>query len=168
MATQLTEHAGRDDADPSWAPDGSRIAFSRTGPAATQLKTIRPDGTHQTTVVRAAPSEAAPDWSPDSKRIAFAFTPFDTNGWNSQLAIVDRDGSNMAVITDIDGVYFHQPAWSPDGRRIAVARYDGTGEHFDGVRVWSMRPNGADARRISWVVWYEEHLQSLDWAPPVS
>jgi Tol biopolymer transport system component len=72
---QLT--GGRSDGmNPTWSPDGQRIAFvtRRNGPA--EIFTMRADGSDQTVLVSMPRGGAIdPRWSPDGTRIAFVFLP---------------------------------------------------------------------------------------------
>jgi Tol biopolymer transport system component len=72
---QLT--GGRSDGmNPTWSPDGERIAFvtRRNGPA--EIFTMQADGSDQQVLVSMPRGGAIdPRWSPDGTRIAFVFLP---------------------------------------------------------------------------------------------
>jgi Tol biopolymer transport system component len=94
---------------PDWSPDGQRIVFFAYGPGwyqqttnATNLHTIRPDGTGLTQVTHFRENDdqaVQPTWTPDGRRIIFAYfkrnpsDPFDRH-----VAFIDPDGSNLAVL----------------------------------------------------------------------
>ncbi|HEV2765667.1 MAG TPA: fibronectin type III domain-containing protein, partial [Pyrinomonadaceae bacterium] len=61
----LTNFPNVVDRDPSWSPDGTRIAFStsRDGlPAANEIYVMNADGTGQTRITNSAGSDVTPDW----------------------------------------------------------------------------------------------------------
>jgi dipeptidyl aminopeptidase/acylaminoacyl peptidase len=72
---QLTDDYFRWAADPAWAPDGTRIAFSGTDQQGNQeIYLINPDGTDLERVTNHQGADQAPSWSPDSTKIAFSST----------------------------------------------------------------------------------------------
>ncbi|MFN0153660.1 MAG: TolB family protein [Gaiella sp.] len=56
------------DRTPRWSPDGSRIAFVRTGRFGSAVHTVRPDGSGRRLVARDA---TGPTWSPTGRSLAF-------------------------------------------------------------------------------------------------
>lgn len=126
--TQLTTNmlmptAGSDpfyssDFDPTWSPDGSKIAFasSRISLANFEIFVMNADGTNPTRVTNLAENDRNPTWSPNSQRIA----SWANAGARRGITIINSDGTNPVTITG-DGF---SPAWSPDGTRLAMARLD--------------------------------------------
>src|SRR5215469_12868156 len=49
------------------------------------------------------------DWSPDGSLVAFDF--FD--GFNSQIGLVNANGTGFTPLTTDDSVFHGEPAWSP-------------------------------------------------------
>lgn len=62
--------------NPTWSPDGSRIAFVSTRNRRAEIFTMNADGSNPTVLVTmAAGSVIDPRWSPDGSRIAFVMVP---------------------------------------------------------------------------------------------
>jgi len=105
--------------DPTWAPDGKRIAFRHQAGDASDIYVINPDGAGETDLTRDGGRyiDYAPAWSPDGTAIV----------WNSDRDhpqsgilhgfLMNPDGLNVRMITD--AIYIEYPAWSPDSQQIA-------------------------------------------------
>jgi Tol biopolymer transport system component len=133
--------------DPTWSPDGSRIAFGGfDGTSGYEIYVAAYDGSDRVRVTDHANDGVSgglvPAWSPDGQRIAFAFNRYDatteveTNG----IGIVRTSGNGETDVTDgLDT----QPAWSPDGAALVFAR------HAPEVELYVVRADGSEERRIS-------------------
>jgi len=104
--------------DPSWSPDGQRLAlevFEWNGPSG--IFTVNLDGTGLSMV---ATGGVEPAWSPDGSSIAYY------DQVNRELAIVGSDGTGNTLVTGDPNVTERQPTWSPDGRYLAYIAYSGS------------------------------------------
>src|SRR5262249_39266581 len=120
-ARNLTNTPGVAERDPSWSPDGKRVAYlsDESGEYVLHIRDARGEGPVKKYTLGRAPSfYYAPRWSPDGKRIAY--TDKRLNLW-----VLDLDsGQNTLVDTDT----FDQetrsldPVWSPDGRWLAYTK----------------------------------------------
>ena len=120
MATDGTDRARlttdpAEDFDPSWSPDGSRIAFRSHRDGNEEVYVMAADGSQQTNLSQHPTSDYSPAWSPDGTTIAFAS---DRDGDPNEIYVMDPDGSNQVRVTDNPGIDEY-PTWSPDGARIA-------------------------------------------------
>ncbi len=110
-----------------WSPDGNWIVFAeftpQVGSTLTEIKKIRVDGSGVTTLATGhAPGEGTvenPSWSPDGTKIVFD-SDRDMPGYgNTQLYIMNADGSNQRrITTEVDSYNDSNPVWSPNGSRI--------------------------------------------------
>ncbi len=113
---------------PSWSPDGRQIVFSRTEDFTNtgtnfDLWLMDADGgnrIHLTGGFDESYQEAHPAWSPDGEQIAFIRQRFSEGGVDTQLWLMNADGSNARELDlGLDYRYIGSPAWSPDGRKLA-------------------------------------------------
>src|SRR5215203_4799832 len=71
IATPITDIA-MDARQPSWSPDGTRIAFQAYRNSTWQIWTVEADGTDLRPVTSGPYDDREPAWSPDGRQIAFA------------------------------------------------------------------------------------------------
>ncbi len=60
-----------DDRNPSWSPDGKRIAFTSDRDGNSEIYVMDADGGNQRNLTNNDRSDEDPSWSPDGKRITF-------------------------------------------------------------------------------------------------
>lgn len=114
---------GGDYQEPTWSPDGERIAFIREPPKAIsagecfngELVVMDADGGGERLLAR---NSAAPEWSPDGKRLAFESDC-------GTISTVSVEGGRPAALARGGGWV----RWSPDGSRIAFIRETGPCGH---------------------------------------
>ena len=128
LASGATARLAADAQLPAIAPDGSRVAFSRTG----HTYVVALDGSG----LRDLGEAGCPVWSPDSRRLALCTA----NDAVFILALAD-DG----ITPIITGAGPSDPtAWSPDGHTLALdSGRDGDGE------VYLIEIDGSSERRLT-------------------
>lgn len=137
--------------DPSWSPDGRKLAFTSTkDETRSELYIADPDGSKvvRPTHEKGGSGSEKPVWSPDGKRIAF-------DRWSNKLPniyIVGVDGSDVKKISSGGGIY---PTWSPDGKKLAFASArDGTIQIYfadsDGSNVTQLTSVKPGASQPAW------------------
>ena len=101
------------DLDPSWSPDGKKIAFvSDRHNRANHIYVMDSDGQNLIRLTNKA-VRGWPAWSPDGKKIVYVR--------RVALWVMDADGGNQKQLTHVG--WNSYPAWSPDGVRIAFASF---------------------------------------------
>jgi Tol biopolymer transport system component len=107
---QLTFN-GAEDSWPRWSPNGEWIAFHSNVDGNFEIYIVRPDGTDLTRVTDYTGLDQFPEWSPNGKQLAIRR--------DTDLYLIDLDGSNPIQLTD-EAIGFNQMAsWSPDGKKLA-------------------------------------------------
>jgi gamma-glutamyltranspeptidase/glutathione hydrolase len=106
--------------DPSWAPDGKRIAVSYLD----RIWTMTPDGGAARPLVERDASRSAlpvverdPAWSPDGARIAFAAH----SGQGFDIFTASVRSGEITPVTSMPGDE-RWPSWTPDGRIVFAHR----------------------------------------------
>jgi Tol biopolymer transport system component len=108
--------------DPSFAPDGLRVALARlrtdvSDVSAIWLADARGDAARVLT--RGPGLQVRPTWSPDGKWLAFIHS---RGIHGADLRRVSVDGrTNELLVEAREAARCERPAWSPDGRAIAYA-----------------------------------------------
>ncbi len=134
--------------EPTWSPDGSKIAFVVWTDEHSQgrrfsrrhIFAVGADGTGARQLTSGAVEDSRPTWSPDGRKLAFGrqtWTAESAEGRRGSewfIATMDADGGNLREITRGPFSETH-PSWSPDGSRIAVKR---------GRQLAIMNPDGSD------------------------
>lgn len=135
-------------AQPTWSPDGSRIAFTsdRDEYGNLEIYVMNADGSNVVRVTNSPGVDAEPDWSPDGRSIAFNSDRIGNEDIYVQSAPTDRAGpldppaAEPVRLTRSSG-NDTQPDWSESGTRIAftsdrggisdiyVMNSDGTEQH---------------------------------------
>jgi TolB protein len=121
---------------PTWAPDGSRVAFSEWI-TNTQISIVDIGGGR----VRQVGRGAAPDWSPDGRH--FAFVGFEP-GSDQAIFTMRADGSLVRRLTGGEGDDLG-PRWSPDGEWIAFHR----AMSLEDDDIWRIHPDGQGLERVT-------------------
>jgi Tol biopolymer transport system component len=154
-AVSLTKAAGFDD-DPSWSPDGLRVAFTRfSDDGDSDVWVMSADGTAPLNLTNTeTSSERAPVWSPDGTRILFTAW---TGLGPTHLDIMNADGTGRRRLTE-DPRPSGVGTWSPDGSRIAFMAAEGAG-----FRLYTMNVDGSDRSGLTPEGTVTDGLAS--WAP---
>ncbi len=122
------------DLQPTWSPDGRRLAFVRYVPGyKSEVFVVGVDGKGLRRLTSNRGEDNEPDWAPNGKRIAWAFAA-SRAGHPSGIFTMNPDASAKRIRGQ--GI---APDWSPDGRRfVFVLR----GE------LWTEAVGGTDRRRL--------------------
>ena len=141
----LTDFIGRD-GDPSYSPDGTKIAFESFRSGFSELWTMNADGTGLTQLTsNGAPEDRGSSWSPDGSRIVYHTTEFPVPagpGHSSfEIMIINSDGTGKTRLTE-NLFQDTLPSWSPDGTQITFfSTRDGDGE------IYVMNVDGSNVTR---------------------
>ena len=130
----VTAMPDSDEFEPSWSPDGRRIAFTsdragdRAGPTAVYVKNVAGGAVRRLNTTGL--NQTSPAWSPDGTRIAFSLCtrrPAEGEPCSSaQIAVVRAsDGRALQFVTRplrSRNAVDSKPAWSPNGRSLVFTR----------------------------------------------
>ena len=102
---------------PTWAPDGSRVAFMVSVGGDHELFSNSVTGTDlQRLTNDATAHDGQPEWSPDGRQIVWRKSSFTVD----EIWLMRADGSNRRLLVRSTTALI-DPRWSPDGKWVAYA-----------------------------------------------
>ncbi len=114
--------------NPSFSPDGRRIAFDLGG----RLALVAPDGSGLLTLPKLTEADVDPAFSPDGTMLVFTGLA----GGRHNLYTVAVDGSSLQALTHVGG---SSAAWSSGGQIAYCA----------GGQIWRLRPGTPGRTRVA-------------------
>ncbi|MGE5464120.1 MAG: DPP IV N-terminal domain-containing protein [Syntrophothermus sp.] len=137
----------KDDIDPTWSPDGMRIAFASSRSGQRQLYVMDSDGSDVEQLTDLNNMGGRSTWSPDGTKIAFYRGP----EGDHNIFVVDVATKSITRLTS--GGDNLGPSWSPDGNWIAFTSFrDGNNE------IYIIHPDGKGLTRLT-------NSPTSDWQP---
>jgi Tol biopolymer transport system component len=137
--TRLT-HTFHNEAHPVWSPDGSQVAFVRTGAGRASVVVAAPDLSDERVVAEVASISQNVSWLPDGHAIGYV--------GDHGLETVDLATGDVTTIARLPDLYVTGPiSWSPDGTLIAfaaIAKDDQFGEEY----LYVVGADGSDPHRL--------------------
>jgi Tol biopolymer transport system component len=148
-----TDHAR--EMDPTWSPDGSRIAFASDLDGNWDIYTMAADGSDVQQVTFVTPSHDweyvqsfEPTWSPDGTEIAYTGYRAEESWPDIYVARVGQTAetyTERAVTDTTDFLSAAQPDWSPDGTSLL---YTGYWDQYT-TDVWRINADGTAAVNLT-------------------
>jgi hypothetical protein len=132
------------DGDPSWSPDGEKIAFTTSNPEIGDgICVMNSDGSNQGELNRIYERAHLLSWSPDGEKIAFVASASGSLRYLSfDIWVLNTDETNAQNLLD-DSSWDSHPCWSPDGSKIVF-----TSNREERWEIYTMNSDGSNIKKL--------------------
>jgi TolB protein len=151
LTANLSNDPATSDTAPAWSPDGTRVAFQRSGP--TEGIWVLEVAAGTMAFVPHTDHGFQPAWSPDGGWLVFCRN----GGGDAELWKVRADGQDLTQLTD-NAADEREPSWSPGGTRIAFTREGAGGT----TSIMTLASGGGGEQAVTPAGGFD---QAPDWSP---
>jgi Tol biopolymer transport system component len=135
----------QDETDPSWSPDGSRLAYQGdlNGSA---VYVINADGTGEKRLSPTPGLDVSPSWSPDGTKIIYArlySAPLPNQAPMTDVRIMNADGTGDHSIL-ADTLFSVEPRWSVNNQIVFMSLMSGAT-----LEVFEMNSDGTNLQQLT-------------------
>jgi Tol biopolymer transport system component len=144
--------AGASDYNPTWSPDGSKIAFSSRRTGTREIYVMAPNGSEVRRLTSNTVEDDFPSWSPDGRRLVWSHDVWPHGGGSapaSDVWVMSANGARAKRLTRTSDEDWN-PVWSPDGRSIAFERRttDPLDNGYSYSHIFLMSTSGTKQRQL--------------------
>lgn len=143
--TALTD-TPQGNSDPTWSPDGTRIAFVSDRDGEPNIYVMSLDGSGLREITHDADGKSQLAWSPGGDEIAFVHEP--AGGGDRDIYEVSASGGAAKDLTNDPSSDEVEPSFSPDGSEIAYSGPFHANHESTGADLWVMNAEGGGSRPL--------------------
>jgi len=125
--------------EPTWSPDGRRIAFTCYVNGRGQIYLMYADGSGVANISSNEYCDRSSAWSPDGRKITFVSGR--DGDW--EIYVMNADGSSQKRLTESAGMD-ERASWSPDGKQLAFES-----ERGGDTDIFVMATDGSNQRSVT-------------------
>ena len=145
--TKLTDNTASD-VNPTWSPDGQRIAFQSNRDGDAEVWVMDADGTDQVALTNDPAFDGAPSWSPDGTRIAFT----SARDGDDEIFAMNAGGGSEGQLT-FNGATDKDPAYGNVFACVPVCETTGriafTSDRDGNEEIYAMYDDGSDQTNLT-------------------